>query len=960
MGRGARTAAMSESDGTAVSSIPDHRARTIASLASSVQFRQSSAPLAARPTRLSTGRRRARRLPLTTPSRTALPTRTHADSDRGDVTASEFDPDDDSSFLPPFANAENRELDLRIREKERVLEELENDAEEHEDRVNAMREHLRNVEAEIANTQSRAEARRKEKETEAHMKRLSEMAMARVRDDARRMEKEELELEERLANIDTASHKGIEKLDAHKLQLNWGQEELEQWAAASARKDEDALALEKYTRADEARVRELNVAIERATKKVADTKGALEREVSETQAAQLELDRAAEDFRALHAERQDVVRQWEDVIESMKRRDAAILEASRDFAKRRKEIRARRAALAERARFLEQELQNNKETDVAIGEADRGMARIRERQEAESKEHRALADETNAAKNGLRRAAAELDALDGGNARKRETLDVKNAKLEKTRRKLEKASKRLETEKLELMSLEERGAELDRVQKENEEELASARKDAAAHKDLLVRAREELKTVNERAKALDAETQGARSQNKGLTRKITQLDERVLKQQETLYRAEFAIQNLERRVARAGGARSGEETRVLQLKMDALQSTLRERVAEHDALVLSTRRAEEDLEAARKRSKQLKHSASALSGEVSELTLEAEFAAKDARRAVSEKEDKMVAHDTLKLEVKKLRDLSDKKADQVFDLENRKAQLQLSMEERRHEVETHAELLRAQHKMLREDVHRATLEMRERSMKVGVLQTKFEVLVNKVKRGAETDEDGGEHSQAYYVVKAAQEREDAQRRGDELDAAIRVSEKEIVALEATLRQLTAQNDSFRTANRPVDEKDGDALATRAALRERLETAKEKLRFRREEEARAEEELRRRDEKVQRLHEEAGEINDALDALEREAGESEARLRDTARRAEETHAELMAAQDAYRTAKGLPLDGDVLGPEELDMRCEELREGTRVVVSELKAVAAEHPELATLLASYGVKLPGVEA
>ena len=126
-------------------------------------------------------------------------------------------------------------------------------------------------------------------------------------------------------------------------------------------------------------------------------------------------------------------------------------------------------------------------------------------------------------------------------------------------------------------------------------------------------------------------------------------------------------------------------------------------------------------------------------------------------------------------EVKKLRDLSDKKADQVFDLENRKAQLQLSMEERRHEVETHAELLRAQHKMLREDVHRATLEMRERSMKVGVLQTKFAVLVNKVKRsdtlgeGADAENGGEARSQAYYVVKAAQEREDAQRRGDELD-----------------------------------------------------------------------------------------------------------------------------------------------------------------------------------------------
>ena len=295
LGRGARTAAMSESDGTAVSSSPT-TARARLPLASSVQSRQSSAPLAARPTRLSTRRRRTRRLPLTTPSRTALPTRTHADSDRGDVTASEFDPDDDSSFLPPFANAENRELDLRIREKERVLEELENDAEEHEDRVNAMREHLRNVEAEIANTQSRAEARRKEKETEAHMKRLSERAMARVRDDARRMEKEELELEERLANIDTASHKGIEKLRRAQAADELGVEELEQWPRRRERRG-CALRL-RSTRAPTRRACANELSHRARDEKVADTKGALEREVSETQAAQLELDRRREDFRA--------------------------------------------------------------------------------------------------------------------------------------------------------------------------------------------------------------------------------------------------------------------------------------------------------------------------------------------------------------------------------------------------------------------------------------------------------------------------------------------------------------------------------------------------------------------------------------------------------------------------------------------------------------------------------------
>ena len=109
------------------------------------------------------------------------------------------------------------------------------------------------------------------------------------------------------------------------------------------------------------------------TKAVNAKREALENEVTDTQAAQLELDRAAED-RALHLERQDLVRQWEDTIETMKRRDQAIQEASRTFAARRKEIRMKQAALEERRRFLEQEVANNKELGAAINVSDRGMA----------------------------------------------------------------------------------------------------------------------------------------------------------------------------------------------------------------------------------------------------------------------------------------------------------------------------------------------------------------------------------------------------------------------------------------------------------------------------------------------------------------------------------------------------------------------------------------------------------
>ena len=47
--------------------------------------------------------------------------------------------------------------------------------------------------------------------------------------------------------------------------MNWNQEELEQWALAARQKEEDNLTLEKYRRADEAKIKELTLQIEKPT-----------------------------------------------------------------------------------------------------------------------------------------------------------------------------------------------------------------------------------------------------------------------------------------------------------------------------------------------------------------------------------------------------------------------------------------------------------------------------------------------------------------------------------------------------------------------------------------------------------------------------------------------------------------------------------------------------------------------
>jgi UDP-glucose:O-linked fucose beta-1,3-glucosyltransferase len=59
------------------------------------------------------------------------------------------------------------------------------------------------------------------------------------------------------------------------------------------------------------------------------------------------------------------------------------------------------------------------------------------------------------------------------------------------------------------------------------------------------------------------------------------------------------------------------------------------------------------------------------------------------------------------------------------------------------------------------------------------------------------EDDQEDHSQAYYVIKAAQKREELQKQGDELDSNIRVADKEIKGLENTLKMMNNRNEGYR-------------------------------------------------------------------------------------------------------------------------------------------------------------------
>lgn len=94
-----------------------------------------------------------------------------------------------------------------------------------------------------------------------------------------------IEQQERLNDGQNAIYRGNEKLDKYKVEMNWNQEELEQWVLAARQKEEDSLTMEKYKRGDEAKIKELNLQIEKLTVGVSVKQNQLDQEITETQTA---------------------------------------------------------------------------------------------------------------------------------------------------------------------------------------------------------------------------------------------------------------------------------------------------------------------------------------------------------------------------------------------------------------------------------------------------------------------------------------------------------------------------------------------------------------------------------------------------------------------------------------------------------------------------------------------------
>ncbi|XP_048720815.2 coiled-coil domain-containing protein 39 isoform X2 [Caretta caretta] len=748
-----------------------------------------------------------------------------ADSASSASVLAELDWDD--GFAIPVANAENKALEEELQKLQKEKANLKNQLTDFEERIEAMTSHLKNVRQEFNFTQSLYRARENEIETEEHFKALAERELGRLKKEIQRLENQMVSLREKKNSQENNIFKATQKLEALRCQMNWDQQALEAWLEESAHKDNDAVTIQKYAQEDDGKLRVLTQQIEKMTMEANQKHKILDNELTETISAQMELDKAAEDFRRVHHERQELIRQWESTIEQMQKRDQEIDHCALLLAQIRQEIRKKEDVIKEKIRFLANETGNNVEYEKRISVADRQAAKLRLDYQNQDAYRVQLQDELDTLKATVDRTASDLESLRTEMANLKKEIQEKHIRLSHVKDQNVHLSNKLKFVTEKTLSLEEKAFRMEEILKEEEKIVKEKETQMNKLKELHFKKTQELQIQGEKEKSIIAEIEGTRVSLKNLNSRLRILDADTLKQQEIMYNQDFYIQQVERRLSRLKGDVNTDERQVLEAKVAELTKTLEEKKDAYNLLHAQHKKLQSDVHFIKRAMDKTGEEMTGLMIRIDELNLFNDKSDKELKKAKALKQDLMIEDNLLKLELKRLRDTLYNKAEQVLSLEKQKLQLNTAMEERTEEIKVHKAMIESQIRFVEQERQSVSAEFQDRLSKIEKLRCRYEILTI-VMMPPEGEE---EKTQTYYVIKAAQEKEDLQREGDDLDAKIRKAEKEVIALQNTMHVLNNCNSNYRNSFKTVTET-SEEYKEKLQLEEEKRAADEKYRYKR--------------------------------------------------------------------------------------------------------------------------------
>ncbi|KAL1491322.1 hypothetical protein ABEB36_011935 [Hypothenemus hampei] len=707
-------------------------------------------------------------------------------------------------FQIPVANVENQALERELAALTLQKVKSKNSLDVAVTRLNNLKSHFKFLNQENEQTQKLITAHKQQYDSEENQFHSLKGENNKVEHDVQEVHKKMQFLEERMANQKKTLENAVIKVDRIKQETGWDIEALKAWEETLKKRDEDNELIRKFSKEDERKFNELEAKRQFLQGEYDQKNFTVKKKMCDLHGCEMIIERTGKAIKQQMDERDALIKQWKDSVKMLQQRDQdiettqnRILEAERMLANHQEQLEEENAMLGN-------EKKNNHEIDMEIEKLTALNTRMRRDLADLQQNIYAVANECSTVKRLVTASANNLEKLRIQSRKIEVETDKKERKCIKYEKDMENLQSKIIDMKGNNFSAAERIKKIKKMIETEEKRCNILMSDTDKINGQLYRTNQLLKEQQSVGKTLEIQINQTHCICNKLRKHIVDEKKALEKVKEVVYNMQFRIDEFEQRLCKLEGSNKSEEpTDENEEKIRNLEKTLAEHVEVQHTLQTQVERLQDEM---RKLSNFIaadREELEILKNKVENYSLVYDIGLKQIATAKRSTQEQQVEENIMRLRINRIETNMKKEEKKIFNLQKLRLALDQAMKEHTLEIDTKKVIVLAKKRNLEEEKGRLKSDISLRKVKIEQMQKKYHIELMTLGK----DEEGQPLSVTHFKIKFAQEKFTLQQQGDELDNKIKVAEKEIVAIENTLKIVNLTNVAFKNNLSPLKDDD---------------------------------------------------------------------------------------------------------------------------------------------------------
>ncbi|XP_075235703.1 coiled-coil domain-containing protein 39-like isoform X2 [Lycorma delicatula] len=705
-------------------------------------------------------------------------------------------------FHVPVANKENKELETEVEELLREKADLILNLEALSDLVCELEKQLKNYEIEVAENRNMLNSRRHQVESEYTRLRCTEGEYSRLSKEIANAEKELKEYTQTHTSLKSEIDKLMGRLNKLKAEVEGGEDALLKWSESLGKGTDETNLIEKFCKEDKAHFEELDRQRKKLQSEVEEREKVLNSILNDKLCVEMQMQQCGKLYRRAVDEHRNQLRYWDMTISFLKLRDNKVNSFYKEITAIKKNAIIVYKELLDKRKFRDNQVKNNDEVKEQLEKIDKDIRLCRQagcKLENENRELEAQAKLMQSMLSNLGAKVTEHRSLTSVNSAK---LESKTSFLQRALEFHEQLKHQYDRLITETVSQVEANHHLENIKEEVLKGVKLVDKDNEKLKKMLAEQWTEYSELKCKASLRLTELRHNHAACKGLGKHINEIKREIHHQHELLYSNRHTLTKILSKIAKIKGEKQDIYVKEkLCSKIHELEVIYKEKADDYTLISGQVKHTEEDLRRMIKELESGKKELHHLMNGTQDRGMTVEGGRKKLFSLQETNQQLQVELNLLQWKVSTVMKKLSREDDCVYNLQKQNLELEAAVKERRIEIKAQKDILIAKKRTLQDEKSELKRTTEHLNTKTYQLQKRFEVEVDMLGNREGLDESV---TITECKIKIAQEKSELQEKGDGLDTKIRKTEKEILAMENTLKLINASNDAYRKNLSSVD------------------------------------------------------------------------------------------------------------------------------------------------------------